>query len=313
MRPQWSGVTSVDVYGGFGLATDWAMPFLTLTNDGSGTFTGTKALANGTYNYYFRTQGSADNLVSNGHYFLDQENPGFAPHPAGAPLMRSVSTVTVPQAATPLYHLKGVVLFNGHPQPCYSIDLEAGELRSGNMVLSEHTTANFAESAADGTFDFTVAAGELGVTVRYPFLLSGASAAYPDPAVTPSVGVARTTVTLAASLTLDPVEVSYPDYSAMSPTGGTASLPVTFHFTLIPGSAAGTPAVISTSIAGNDPAWWLPFGTATTVTWDGGFSGASGAVVLGTKYWWGAWQQRTPVAGGTQWTEESLLFPITFN
>src|SRR5262249_32717130 len=155
---------------GFGQTTDWLQPFVSLTNDGSGTFTGTHALPNGTYNYYFRAHGSADALVRDGTWLLDEENPAFSPHPAGAPLARSVSTVTVPQAAAaPLHHLKGVVLFNGVPQPCYSVQLEAGELRDAGHVLSEHTTANFAESAADGTFDFPVTDGEFGVYVKFPF------------------------------------------------------------------------------------------------------------------------------------------------
>jgi len=86
---------------------------------------------------------------------------------------------------------------------------------------------------------------------------------------------------------------------------------VTFVFTLIPGSVSGTPAVISTNIAGNDPAFWLPFTTKTSVVWDGAFGGNAGNVVLGTKYWWGSWQKRQ-TGTGTAWSAESLLFPITF-
>jgi hypothetical protein len=55
-------VTSVEVYGGFGQSTDWTMPFLTLTNDGSGTFTGSATLATGTYPYVFYVTGGTDNL-----------------------------------------------------------------------------------------------------------------------------------------------------------------------------------------------------------------------------------------------------------
>jgi hypothetical protein len=179
------------------------------------------------------------------------------------------------------------------------------------MVVSEHTTANYAESAADGTFDFTVAAGEQMIVLRYPFLLSGPNAPYPDPMSTPSIGYARTGYVLSGDTTLDPVEVSYPDYAAMSPTTATASLPVTFQFTLIPGSSGATPAVIKTNIPGNDPAWWLPYTTTTSITWDGGLSGNGGQVVPGTQYYWGAWQKRG-ADGGTSWAEESLLFPISF-
>jgi hypothetical protein len=61
-RPEWGSVTSVEVYGGFGQSTDWTMPFLTLTNDGSGTFTGSATLATGTYPYVFYVTGGTDNL-----------------------------------------------------------------------------------------------------------------------------------------------------------------------------------------------------------------------------------------------------------
>jgi hypothetical protein len=89
---------------------------------------------------------------------------------------------------------------------------------------------------------------------------------------------------------------------------------VTFTFTVIPGAAAASVAVIATDIAGNDPAYWGPFGTATTANWDGGFGGALGQAKLGTTYYWGTWQRRDPAQdGGTTWSAESLLFPIVFH
>jgi hypothetical protein len=320
-RAEWAGVTGVEVYGGFGQSTDWKMPFVTLTNDGTGTFTGKASLAKGSYPYVFRTTGSADHLVSSGHYFLDQENTDFEPAPAGAPDKRSVSVVSVPQgAASPLVHIKGTVLYEGHPQSCFSVDLEAGELTKGSKVVSEHDTANYTESASDGTFDFPVAANApYMVVVRFPFLLAGADAGYPDPSTTPSVGVARTNITVGgADVTLGSTEISYPlsDYAAMSPTGGTATLPVTFKFTLVPGSTGAQMSVTSTDIAGNDPAYASGYSTSTSVAWDGGFNGSSGDVKLGTTYYWGAWQQRAAGAGpdgGVTWTEESFLFPIAFH
>jgi hypothetical protein len=318
-RPQWSGVTAVEVYGGFGQATDWTDAFLTLTNDGSGTFTGTTALADGTYPYVFKAQGTADNLVPQNHPFLDQYNTAFVPAPAGAPDQRSVSSLTVPQPASPaVVHITGKVVWNGAPQSCYSIDLEAGENLMGSMVISEHDTANYAESANDGTFDFPVAVGaqQYGITIRFPFLLSGATAAYPDPSTTPSVGTIRTTITPTADLALDRANIAYAEsaYAAMSPTGGTATLPVTFTFTVTAGANDAWAAVIGTDIAGNDPAYTSTAGTATSTVWNGAFNGSSGNVVLGTKYYWGAWERTNPLEdGGTTWTAESLLFPITFH
>src|SRR5438067_4052514 len=87
-RPQWPGVTSVDVYGGFhGDATDWTQPFVSLVDDGTGTFTGSAALADGSYPYMFRVHGAADHLVRDGMYFNDQTNPSFVPSPPQAPVM----------------------------------------------------------------------------------------------------------------------------------------------------------------------------------------------------------------------------------
>src|SRR5690242_225074 len=45
-RPAWQGVTSVGVIGAFGTSDDWdkAKPYLTLTDDGSGNYTGTAML-----------------------------------------------------------------------------------------------------------------------------------------------------------------------------------------------------------------------------------------------------------------------------
>jgi hypothetical protein len=313
-RPGWAGVTGVDVYGGFGQASDWKMPFLTLADDGTGTFVGQTAVADGTYPYMFRAHGAVDGLVKDGQYLLDPENPSFQPHVAGAPVMRSVSMVTVPQMPpAPRYHVRGRVLFGTAPQPCYSVDLEVGELSSGSKVVSEHYTANFTESAADGSFDFTSATGPIGLIVRYPFLLGGPGAPYPDPASTPSVGIARANVTVAsADVALDPVDISYPDYAALMPKSGTVSLPATFTFTLIPAAQSAWLAVIATNSAGNDPLYSSAPSSATSVTWDGSF-GMGNQAAAGMTYYWGTWQKRAPAGdAGVTWNEESLLFPITF-
>ncbi|HTR49429.1 MAG TPA: hypothetical protein VMJ10_01905 [Kofleriaceae bacterium] len=308
-RPQWPGVTSVEVYGGFGQATDWTQPFVTLTDDGSGTFTGGAALANGNYPYMFRVHGTADNLVRDGQYLNDQTNGSFVPPPAGAPVQRSVSQLVVPQPPPALHHLTGVVKYGDVAQPCFSVDLEVGELRDGSMVVSEHYTANFAESAADGSFDFPIADGEVMAVVRYPFDLAGKQAPYPDPASTPALGYARTTQQIAgADLALPALDVTYAesDYSAMSPTGGTGSLPQTFTLTVLPTAQTATIAVIATNIAGNDPAYESKPSTMTSVSWDGTFGNGKQAQA-GTTYYWGTWQQ------GATWNAESLLYPITFD
>jgi hypothetical protein len=313
-RPSFAGVTSVQLYGGFGQAGDWNDPFLTLADDGSGTFVAATTLATGAYPYVFHVTGSADTLFKGTQSFPDQLNPSFVPAPSGDKSGRSASLVTVPLPATPpIYHLTGKVLFNGAPQPCYSVSVAAGELVT-DMGTSEKSEANFIETGTDGSFDFPVAAGPFGITVRYPFFLAGANAAYPNPSVTPSLGYARTdSVTVSGDVAVAAIDMSYPDYARMMPAfGGSATLPVTFGLSVIPGAGESSVAVIKTNIAGNDPAYWGPFGTASTSTWNGAFGG-SGNVVPGVTYYWGTWQRFDPkVAGGATWTAESLLFPITF-
>jgi len=310
-RPQWPGVTAVEVYGGFhGDNTDWTAPFLALTDDGSGTFTGSAALADGTYPYLFRVHGSADNLVKDGQYLLDQTNAAFVAGPPQAPIQRSVSNLVIPQPATALHHVTGKVMYGGIAQPCFSVDLEVGEiLDSQHRPLSEHYTASFAESAADGTFDFPVADGHVMTVVRFPFRLAGATAPYPDPATTPSIGYARQGFDIAgADHAVETLDVMYAaaDYAAMSPTSGTATLPVTFAYDLVPGATTVSVAVIGTNIAGNDPAYWSKYGTATTLTWNGTLGNGTQAT-LGTTYYWGTWQK------SSTWSSESLLFPIAFH
>lgn len=306
-RPQWPGVTSVAVFGGFGQAGDWKDPLVTLTDDGTGTFTGSATIANGSYPYLFQVHGSADYLVKDGQWLLDQTNASFVPAPADAPIQRSVSQLVVPQPPPALHHLSGVVQYGAAVQPCYSVALEIGELRSGSKVVSEHYTANFAESAADGSFDFVVADGEVMAIVRYPFDLAGAHAPYPDPAATPALGYARTTLDMAgADQTLAPLDVTYSaaDYAALSPTTGTATLPVTFTLTVLPTAQTASVAVIATNIAGNDPAFESSASMDTSVVWDGTFGNGKQAQT-GTTYYWGTWQQNAT------WHAESLLFPIT--
>jgi hypothetical protein len=318
-RPQWAGVTSVDVYGGFGQATDWKMPFVTLTNDGSGAFTGSGSIADGSYPYVFRVTGGADDLVPLPVYFNDQENPDFEPAPAASPFRRSVSILKVPQTAAPLVHIKGTVVYQGIPAGCYPIEFRSGRLVVDHKDESEQGTSNFAESATDGTFDFPVAASAppYEVLIRFPFHLSGAHASYPDPSITPSVGVARSAVVVGnADTLLGLVDISYPvsDYAAMSPTSGSATLPVKFAFTVIAGASGARVAVIGSNDPGDDAAYASGYSTSTSATWDGGFNGEKGGAEPGKTYYWGTWQQRAPLGdAGLTWNEESLLFPITIH
>ncbi len=244
-RPQWAGVTSVDVYFGPPATSFNSYTMVALTADSSGTWTGKgTSLASGTYAYLFHVVGSTNNVIAKtGEWLLDQEAAEFTSAPPNAPIGRSFPVASVPQPTTPptLHHVTGTVVYAGAPQPCYALSLDVGEiLADGGGVVSEHGTANYTQTGVDGTFDFPVTDGQVGVGVRFPFLLSGLDAGYPNGLSMPSVGIARTTVEVTgADLHLDPADVSYPasDYALMSPTNGvTQTLPVTFTFSLIPGS-----------------------------------------------------------------------------
>ncbi len=317
----------MDVYGGFGQKTDWAAPFLTLTDDGTGTFTGTASLPDGSYPYLFRPTGTDDGLVEKGRYFVDQNNPSFAPSPPGSPqyvagskVPRSVSSLTVPQGPASVVHIKGSVVFGGAPQPCFSVDLEAGEVtKPGGGAAQEHNTANYTESASDGTFDFPVTPGAYQLAVRYPFPLYDSGASYPDPVKTGSLGCAVIVPAMVtADTTLPELDARFPGYATMSPSGGSASLPATFDFSLVPGSLGASFDVIGTSTACDDPAYATTYGTATSVTYDGtiGSVMTGKTVTLGQTYYWGT-RQKLPASGsgsgGAGWTTESLLFPIVFH
>jgi hypothetical protein len=304
----------VDVVGGFGNPGDWTTPLLSLTDDGTGTFVGKAPLADGSYPFVFRVHGGADNVAKNGTHLVDQSSSHFAPPPKGAPSARSVSLMTVPQVAEPSIHVTGTVLFDGHPQPCFAVDLEAGELRQGSKVLAEHDTANYVETRSDGTFDFLVAKGApYGVIVRYPFALRGLDAGYPQPSMSPVIGIARTNLEPSADIVLPSLDVQYPDYALMDPKpGSVATLPVTFLFSVIAGSSGAQISVIANDIAGNDPLYSSGYGNETSVVWNGMFSGAAGNAKPGQQYFWGTWQILGDAASSIKWNAESLLFPIQF-
>src|ERR1700733_6146142 len=273
-RPQWPGVTSVDVLGGFGNADDWTAPLASLTDQGDGTWSVTVPLTGGPYPYIFHVLGSTDSVIPKvGEDFDDQTNPSFLPPPAASPSARSVSQLTLPQVAAPIYHLRGSVTLSGEAQPCFVAEIDVGELLKpgGDLVLSEHGTGNFVEIGADGTFDVPITDGPVLVNIKYPF---GLTTSYPDPMTTPSLGVTRTTTTIAdADLTLDPADFTYPTtaYAAMSPAAGTSqSPPIAFAWSLVDGASGSYMSITATNIAGNDPAYTSgTFGAATTQTWDG--------------------------------------------
>jgi hypothetical protein len=190
-------------------------------------------------------------------------------------------------------------------QPCFVAQIDVGELlKPGGGVLSEHGTANFVEIGSDGTFDVPLTNGPVLVNIKYPF---GLSTTYPDPSLTPSLGVARTATTIAgADLQLDDADVTYPTsaYAALSPpTGTSASAPIPFSWSLVSGASGSYMSITATNVAGNDPAYTSgTFGAATSVSWDGKLN--NGVIATPGTYYWGTWQKRGI------WVSESLELPI---
>ena len=304
-RPQWPGVTGVDVLGGFGQAGDWTTPLVSLTDQHDGTWSATVALANATYPYAFYVHGGADGVIgANATYAIDQTNPAFVKPPDASKYRRSVSLLTVPQPTVAIHHVTGSIALAGQAQPCFVAQVDVGELRDPqNHLISEHGVANFIEVGPDGTFDIPVADGGVLLNIKYPF---GLSTSYPDPMATPAVGVARTSTTVAgADVALAATDVTYAtsSYMAMTPvTGGSLSLPIAFTWTLVDGAASDYMSITATSIAGNDPAYTTALGTATTSSWDGTLN--NGMPAGSGTYYWGTWQKRGV------WASQSLLFPF---
>ncbi len=315
-RPSWKGVKTVEVVGAFGTATDWKSAFLTLADDGSGTFTGTApALASGHYTYLFRVTGDeaaaakADKLA---RYAIDPRDPAFVACPAASPTFSAhnsnpCSDLTVPQlVASPLLHVRGVVHSGGAPIAGYLIEIEREEPSSHHM-FADRTTAG-----ADGTFDLPVATGSYRLQVLHPtfYAMNDAQRTSPE-----TFAAVRRTISSAtpvtADVTLNPAEVAYEGYAAMTPRGAT-TLPTTFTFA-VPAGTKARAAVYGPTPEIGDPWWVGPLGTATSDVFDGGFDtkqASDAGLKADAGYFWGTEQQYATPAGGVTWTAQSMVFPV---
>src|SRR5262249_16048117 len=86
--PQWSTVSAVTVWGALGHASDWTAAFLTLTNDGTGTFKGSATLPPGQYLYVFKVVG--DDAAGSGaakyaRFSIDPTNSAYQDCPTASP------------------------------------------------------------------------------------------------------------------------------------------------------------------------------------------------------------------------------------
>jgi hypothetical protein len=323
-KPSWSGVTAVKVFGGFGQATDWdpKNPFLTLSNDGSGTFTGSAMLPAGSYSYLFQVVGDADGPTNYSRTSIDPLDPDFVQCPPQSPTAGAdpnpCSVLTVPQApAGTSYHFSGQVVYDGAAKAGYLVILERDEPKS------HHFFANRVDSDASGNFDFVVAPGAWRVQVWHPSLLKMTDAQR-DPAQLQALRRAiSTAVKVSSTVTLSPpAELAYHDYDKMKPqpvTDGGVALPTSFVYTLVaPATTAracvfgGKPGFANIG----DPWWTGATGTQTSASFDGTFNttkATTPTVTTGQGYFWGTEEFTGRVDGGVTWTGESMVFPITWN
>ncbi|HUJ60428.1 MAG TPA: carboxypeptidase regulatory-like domain-containing protein [Kofleriaceae bacterium] len=313
--PSWSGVTTVEVWGGFGQSTDWTAPYLTLDGS-SGVFTGTAMLPAGTYLYVFHVVGDDDAGSAKGptfsRYAVDPSQTGWMACPSQSPTysakdMNPCSQLTVPQTAPTLYHVTGKVVKSGAAAKGYLVVLERMETGSHHYFVDRSTTG------ADGTYDMEVAAGTYRVQVQHPqYETKNDSQLDPE-----TLGILRRNLTsgfaVAADFAVSDSEMAFADYAkfAPSPTATpppTTTDPTTFTFTTTSckfdlygtGNEIGDPIFAGSAV------------TTGTSSYDGSLIGG-GTVVTGSRYMWGVEEPHAKDASGIAWTAQSMVFPITWN
>lgn len=316
-RPSWKGVKSVEVLGGFGLSTDWKQAPVTLTDDGTGTFTGAAPLlAAGHYSYLFRATGdvaaAAGKIATLDRFALDPTNVAFVACPVAAPTYSTeaanpCSDLAVPQPArAPLFHVRGAVHSHGDAVAGFLVQIERNE------KMSHHMFADRATSGADGTFDLVVAAGSYRLEILHPtfYALSDVERSNPESyqAVRRSLS---STFTVAADRELNAAEIAYDGYAAMQPRGA-ATLPTTFTFTAPLHGARERAAIYPPRTSVADPLWVAPLGVASSDVFDGGFntSKADGGLIPDASYLWGTESEYPTPDGGVTWTAQSMVYPV---
>jgi hypothetical protein len=322
-RPQWSGVTKVEVVGGFGLASDWSktQSLVTLAA-AAGTYSGTASLPPGTYLYVFRVTGDAQAAPTTSvRYALDPLETNYAPCPTQSPTYSKVdpnpcSQIIVtasggPAPASPV-HVKGTIAVDGAPASTWMVWLEREEPKSHHYFVNRVTVGS------DGSFDLIGSAGSYRLQVQYPTLLS-ATDLERDPTQLPAL---RRAISAAFTLTTGDVTVVTPDlafhaYAQFAPTGDGGTLPTQFTFDngtdakLDVYGGPGDGGVVNIG----DP--WFASGTAN----DGGavFGGAfntaqatEDAAAPGTRYMWGT-EEPFGADASVAWTKQTMVFPISWH
>jgi hypothetical protein len=320
--PQWTTVSAVSVYGGFGQSTDWTMPFLTLTAGTNGTFSGTSMLPAGQYLYVFKVVGddAAGAMKTTFNRFaIDPTNPGYLACPMASPTYdpnnpNPCSQLTVPQPTAPaLIHVTGTVVSAAAPIADYLVEIERNEMSS------HHFFANRLTTTSNGTFDLMAAPGTYRLQVLCPTYYSET-----DLQRDPPTTLAALRRDISSSFTFDstPIdtpnaEVAFTTYATFTPTV-TGTLPTSFTF-----GAGTTPThleVYGTGMDGGNPTIgdpWYTSGTTMTgaATFDGGFNTAQAtekSVALGERYFWGV-EEDIASDAGVSWTTQSMVFDITWH
>ena len=315
-RPQWSGVTSVRVVGGFGKSDDWAASFVTLTSDGNGAFSATAALPKGDYLYLFQVIGDDDGKSNNLRHSLDSDVSYIGACPDMAPIYdpqmpdRPCARMRVPQPSQePLYHVTGSVVYDGAPIGGYLVVVDRAESPYDEWFV------NRTNSAPDGSFDLLVPQGSYRIQVQHPTYLN-TNDADRDPIALQAVRrTFSSRKTIAADWTMPPAEVAYHDYAALAPTGMT-TLPTDFSVTIIAGAEKTRVAVYGTygdaGMTATEPWYSTTYDVQTTLPFDGVFNMPTTGdpqVTLLKPYFWGTWQQ-FPVVDGITWRAQSMVMPI---
>ena len=325
-HPSWSGVTKVSVVGGFGQASDWSKTasFVDLQNDGSGTWKATATLPAGQYAYVFRVTGDVAASLDGGgnaatnasRYAVDPANPSVAPCPMASPTYDAknpnpCSEATVPQpAAAALHHVTGKVTSDGAGAAGYIVVVEREEPQQ------HHFFADRATTGADGRFDLEVADGQWRLQVQHPTFLAENDTERSPLAEGALLRTISSSFPVHADVTVDVPDMAYHAYPSFQPQSGTATLPTTFQYTV-----RSSPARLSVYGGPNrigDPFFASPFADAGTYDYDGAFNTAqappdAAGVALGTKYFWGLEERAAGGAAGPTWTNQTMVFPITWH
>jgi hypothetical protein len=319
--PQWQGVKSVSVIGGFGQANDWSatQPFVALASDGHGGFTGTAMLAPGSYLYVLKVTGDAASATPDTfvRYAFDPTSAAFEPCPAQSPTFdknapNPCSKVAVPQSATPAaaFHVKGVVKQDGQPIAGYLVEIERNE--NG----SHHFFANRTTTAADGSFDLVATNGTWRMQILHPTYLAKTDAERDPIALAALRRAISSDITLSADVMVNGPDVAYHDYASYSPRGDAGALPTVFAFATGPTTRLtvyGTGANGASNEIG-DP-WYNAAAMDGGAAFDGGFNTKQAmdpAVKSGERYFWGTESATAKIDGGVQWTGQTMVFAVTW-